>query len=97
MSVQQDLLREAAQKESLARDFDGYVKELADVFNGIPTTPERSAAVWKGQAADRYTAQGRQLHLEIVNLGESCAATARNLRRRAQQLREEAAQARESP
>jgi uncharacterized protein YukE len=48
--------------------------------------------VWKGQVADRHTAQARQLHHEITGLCDSCGATARNLRKRAQQLREEAAQ-----
>lgn len=93
MPVREDLLRQAAEKEAMAATFDQHARNLADVFTGIPITPGGSDAVWRGQAADRCTAQARQLHHEISDLRESCTATARNLRRRAQQLREEAARA----
>ncbi|MEW1837520.1 WXG100 family type VII secretion target [Nonomuraea angiospora] len=90
--TKQDLLREAMAKAALATSMDRYAEELASVFKAIPTSPEASNAFWKGPAADRYITRARQLEQEIRKLEEACTATARNLRRKAEQLRKAAAQ-----
>lgn len=92
LPTKQDLLREAMLKEALATRMDRHAEQLAAVFDDIPTSPTASSTYWKGPAAERYTAQARQLRQEISDLQQVCTATARNLRRRAEQLRSAAAQ-----
>ncbi|MFI6499903.1 hypothetical protein [Nonomuraea typhae] len=91
MPVRRELLREAAEKEALATTFAKYAGTLAGTFTGIPTKPGDSESFWKGPAAERYLAHAVRLKGEIGELEGSCLATAENLRRRAQRLREEAA------
>ncbi|MET8986958.1 hypothetical protein ABZW49_16040 [Nonomuraea wenchangensis] len=91
MPVKHQLLREAAEKEALAVTFIKYAKTLADVFDGIPLEPRASEPFWKGPAAERYLMNAAQLKRQMGNLESNCMATADNLRRRARQLREEAA------
>ncbi|GAA3257582.1 hypothetical protein [Nonomuraea helvata] len=92
MPIKHQLLREAAEKEALATTFIRYAKTLADVFAGIPSERSGSESFWKGPAADRYLTHAVQLRRQMANLENGCLATAENLRRRARQLREEAAQ-----
>ncbi|SDK44686.1 hypothetical protein [Nonomuraea jiangxiensis] len=93
MPIKHQLLREAAEKEALADTFTRYAKTLAVVFDGIPAQQRGGESYWKGPAAERYQAHAVQLRSQIGNLETGCLATAENLRRRARQLREEAAQA----
>jgi uncharacterized protein YukE len=92
MPVRHQLLREAAEKEALATTFARYARTLADTFAGIPSKPGDSEPFWKGPAAERYLAHAIGLKREMRELQSSCLTTADNLRRRAQQLRAEAAQ-----
>ncbi|WP_101789164.1 hypothetical protein [Nonomuraea indica] len=92
MPVRHQLLREAAEKEALASTFIRYARTLADTFNGIPSKPSDSEPLWKGPASERYLANAVRLRREMSELENSCLSTAENLRRRARQLREEAAQ-----
>ncbi|WP_336216544.1 WXG100 family type VII secretion target [Nonomuraea sp. LPB2021202275-12-8] len=92
MAAKEQLLREAAEKESLASTFDGYAKRVADTFDGVPSRPDQSDPFWKGASADRYLADAIRLKREMGDLEGSCQATAAALRRRAEQLRKEAAQ-----
>jgi uncharacterized protein YukE len=92
MPSKQELLQQAAKKEALAATFDRYIQDLGLVFDRIPTTPARNHATWRGPAADRFTQTAANLNREMDELGESCQATARNLRRQAAQLRTQAAE-----
>lgn len=92
MPVRHQLLREAAEKEALATTFTRYASNLADTFVGIPSQPSDSESFWKGPAAERYLADVLRLKREMSELESACLATAENLRRRAKQLRTEAAQ-----
>ncbi|QFY12918.1 hypothetical protein GBF35_45870 [Nonomuraea phyllanthi] len=92
MPVKHQLLREAAEKEALASTFTTYARTLADAFDGIPSRPGDSEPFWKGPAAERYLATAVRLRRDMNELESSCLATAENLRRRAEQLRKEAAQ-----
>ncbi|MET7338957.1 hypothetical protein [Nonomuraea sp. NPDC005650] len=92
MPVKHQLLRDADEKEALASTFTRYARSLADTFQGIPSKPSDSELFWKGPAAERYLAHAVRLKREMNELENSCLATAANLRRRAQQLRAEAAQ-----
>ncbi|MBB6345210.1 uncharacterized protein YukE [Nonomuraea muscovyensis] len=92
MPIRHQLLREAAEKEALASTFMKYAKTLADTFHGIPSKPNESETFWKGPAAERYLSNAVRLKREMSELEDSCLATAENLRRRARQLRAEAAQ-----
>ncbi|MFB4283156.1 hypothetical protein ACBJ59_48195 [Nonomuraea sp. MTCD27] len=92
MPTRDQLLREAAEKESLASTFAGCARSLAETFDGIPARPSDSDPFWKGAAADRYLADAVRLRREMADLESSCLATAEALRRRAEQLRKEAAQ-----
>jgi len=91
MPVRHQLLREAAEKEALATTFARYARTLPDAFASIPSKPSQSVPFWKGPAAERYLAHAVRLEREMRELESSCLATADNLRRRAQQLRTEAA------
>ncbi|MEU4573625.1 hypothetical protein [Nonomuraea sp. NPDC023979] len=91
MPVKHQLLREAAEKETLASTFTRYAKTLAETFDGIPAKPGDSESFWKGPAAERYLTQTARLRRELAELENSCLATAENLRRRAKQLRDDAA------
>lgn len=92
MPVKHQLLREAAEKEALASTFTRYARFLAHTFDGIPMAPGASESFWKGPAAELYLAHATRLRREMADLENSCLATAENLRHRAKQLREEAAQ-----
>jgi uncharacterized protein YukE len=92
MPIKHQLLREAAEKEALASTFMRHARTLANAFEGIPSKPGDSESFWKGPAAERYLANAVRLRREMNELESSCLATAENLRRRAKQLREEAAQ-----
>lgn len=92
MPIRHQLLREAAEKEVLASTFTRYARSLADTFRGIPSQPSDSELFWKGPAAERYLANAVRLRRELSELEEACLATAEKLRRRAKQLRVEAAQ-----
>jgi uncharacterized protein YukE len=92
MPVKHQLLREAAEKEALASTFTRYARNLADTFEGIPSKPGDTELFWKGPAGERYLANAVRLRREMSELEDSCLATAENLRRRAKQLRAEAAQ-----
>ncbi|WP_113705651.1 hypothetical protein [Nonomuraea lactucae] len=92
MPIRHQLLREAAEKEALASTFTRYAKTLADAFNGIPEKPSDSEPFWKGPASEQYLTHAVRLRREMSDLENSCLTTAENLRRRARQLREEAAQ-----
>lgn len=91
LPTKQELLREAMLKEALAVRMDRHAEQLAAVFKDIPTSPEASSTYWKGPAAEKYTAQARRLRQEISDLEQVCTITARNLRRKAEQLRSAAA------
>jgi uncharacterized protein YukE len=91
MPVKSQLLREAEEKEALAATFTRYARTLADAFDGIPSAHSGSESFWKGPAAERYLTQANQLRRQMTDLENGCLATAENLRRRAKQLREEAA------
>ncbi|MEV4225360.1 hypothetical protein [Nonomuraea sp. NPDC049725] len=91
MPVKHQLLREAAEKEALASTLVRYARTLADTFDGIPAKPGDSKPFWEGQAAERYLTHAARLRRELAELENSCLATAENLRRRAKQLREDAA------
>ncbi|MEV4015700.1 hypothetical protein AB0J35_34880 [Nonomuraea angiospora] len=92
MPSREQLLREAAEKEVLASTFTQYARNLAETFDGIPSRPGDSEPFWKGPAAERYLANAVRLRREMSELENSCLATAETLRRRAEQLRKEAAQ-----
>ncbi|MDA0634516.1 hypothetical protein OUY22_13915 [Nonomuraea sp. MCN248] len=85
------MLREAMAKAALADRMERYARQLAIVFEGVPTNQEASNLTWKGPAADDFTARANRLKQETRELEQACVATARNLRRRADQLREAAA------
>lgn len=87
------LLQQADEAEALAIQFDRHAQQLGQVFTCIPTTPEEGEETWTGPAADRFTAQAQSLGRDIDELIESCMATARILRRRAEHLRLEAERA----
>ena len=91
MATKHQLLREAADKESLAAAFTRYARGLAGAFDGIPARPADCESYWKGPAAERYTLQVVRLRRELADLEDSCLATADNLRRRAATLRATAA------
>ncbi|MGP4097164.1 WXG100 family type VII secretion target [Nonomuraea sp. KM90] len=92
MPIKHQLLREAEEKEALATTFTRYAKMLANVFDGIPSQQNGSESYWQGPAAERYRGHAVQLRSHMGDLENGCLATADNLRRRAKQLREEAAQ-----
>ncbi|MFC5823904.1 hypothetical protein [Nonomuraea insulae] len=92
MPTRPELLREAAEKETLAAAFMRYARGLSDVFAGIPSKPADVGPYWMGPAAQRYLTQALRLRHEMDELEDSCVATAENLRHRAGRLREEAAQ-----
>jgi hypothetical protein len=85
-------LRMAHEKEALAANFETHAKRLGTTFADIPTNPGQSNGYWKGPAADRYVEHARRLRRELDELAESCLATARNLRRQAALLRQQANQ-----
>ncbi|SEH04124.1 hypothetical protein SAMN05444920_1632 [Nonomuraea solani] len=89
---QSELLRQAAEKELLARTLLRYADELGNVFSGMLARPQGVDAFWKGPAAGRFTSQAAQLHREMGVLRESCTSTAERLRKQAQLARTEAAQ-----
>ncbi|MEV4806324.1 hypothetical protein AB0K18_40550 [Nonomuraea sp. NPDC049421] len=91
MATKHQLLREAADKESLAAAFMRYARGLAGAFDGIPARPGDCESYWTGPAAQRYLTQVVRLRREVADLEDSCLATADNLRRRAASLRAAAA------
>jgi uncharacterized protein YukE len=91
VTTRQQLLREAAAKEALASAFTRYARGLADAFDGIPSRQGEFAPFWKGPSVERYLAHAVRLRREMGELEDSCLATADNLRRRAKQLRQDAA------
>ncbi|MFI7452746.1 hypothetical protein ACIBQX_35015 [Nonomuraea sp. NPDC049714] len=91
MPVKHQLLREADEKEALASTFTRYARTLAEAFEGIPSKPGDSESYWKGPASERYLTHAVRLRREMSDLENSCLTTAENLRRRARQLREDAA------
>lgn len=92
MPLRHELLREAAEKEALASTFATYARTLTGACDGIPSRPGETGSFWKGPAADRFLADAIRLRRELRELESSCLATAENLRRRAERLREAAAQ-----
>jgi uncharacterized protein YukE len=92
MATREQLLRDAAEKESLASTFAGFAERLMDTFDGVPLRPSDSDPFWKGASAERYLADAIRLRREMSELESSCQATAVALRRRADQLRKDAAQ-----
>ncbi|WP_326628032.1 hypothetical protein OIE67_33555 [Nonomuraea fuscirosea] len=92
MLTKHQLLRDAAEKESLAAAFTRYARGLAEAFDGIPVEPGDCEPYWTGPAAQRFLTRARSLRRELGELEDSCLATAENLRDRAGRLREEAAQ-----
>jgi hypothetical protein len=90
-SRRQELLRMAHEKESLAATFEAHAQRLGITFSDIPTGQGQTNSYWKGPAADRYTQHARQLRRELDELTESCLATARNLRRNAMLMKQQAA------
>lgn len=91
------LLHQAVEKEVLAAAFDSYATLLGTALRDIPVSPEARNAFWTGPAAERYTGQARQVERELAELREDCMATAVRLRKRAAQLREEAARPPDAP
>ncbi|WP_043627680.1 hypothetical protein [Nonomuraea candida] len=91
MPTKDQLLREAAEKESLAAAFMRYARALPQAFEGLPAGPGDCAPFWTGPAAERFLTQALRSRREVAELAEACLATAENLRRRAGRLREEAA------
>lgn len=91
MPTREHLLREAAEKELLASTFAGFARSIAATFDGIPSRPGESEAIWRGAVADRYLTDAVRLKREIADLEGSCLATAEALRRRAEQFRKTAA------
>lgn len=89
--TRRQLLHQATEKERLAAAFEKYAKSLEEVFADIPTTPEASAGIWIGPAAERYTGRAHRMKGDLKELREDCTATAARLRERASRLREEAA------
>jgi len=81
----------AHEKESLAATFEALAQRLGVTFSDIPTSQGQSRGYWKGPAADRYIQHARQLRRELDELTESCLATARNLRRNAMLMKQQAA------
>ncbi|MCF6472364.1 hypothetical protein FAF44_28805 [Nonomuraea sp. MG754425] len=93
MPTRDQLLRAAADKESLAAAFQRYARALPEAFEGIPSGPVECEPYWRGPAAQRYLTQVLRLRRELDDLEDACLATAENLRRRARRLREDAARA----
>ncbi|TDD34093.1 hypothetical protein E1286_41280 [Nonomuraea terrae] len=91
MREKQQLLREAADKESLATALTRYAKGLSDAFEGVPSRPEEYDPFWTGPSAGRHLARTQRVRREMADLVDACLITAENLRRRAQRLRETAA------
>lgn len=85
------LIQQAEESDVLAEQFERYARQLSQVFTQIPTTQDESGEIWAGPAAGRFTAQARTLAHGLDELRDSCTITARNLRRRAEHLRAEAA------
>ncbi|GAA0973229.1 hypothetical protein GCM10009555_027780 [Acrocarpospora macrocephala] len=84
------VLQQAAEVEALAVVFDRYAAQLAETFQRIPTARGESMRYWTGPAALRFADQSRVLDNGIGELVHACQTTARNLRRRAGQLRDSA-------
>ncbi|GIH26338.1 hypothetical protein Aph01nite_46480 [Acrocarpospora phusangensis] len=84
-------LRWAAEHMALAETLEAHAGQLESVFKGVPLTTGESGPYWTGPAASRFADQAKQLDGGLDELIESCRATARNLRRRAEQLRTSAA------
>ncbi|TMR24394.1 hypothetical protein ETD86_04480 [Nonomuraea turkmeniaca] len=91
MTTKQQLLRDAAAKEALASAFTRYAKGLVDAFDGIPARHGEFEGFWRGPSVERYLSHAVRLRREMGELEDSCLATADNLRRRARQLRQDAA------
>lgn len=89
---QNQLLRQAAEKELLATKLMNYAEALNGVFAGMLVRPESVDMFWKGPAAGRFTTHALQMQREISQLKESCTTTAERLRKQAQLARAEAAQ-----
>ncbi|MEV4548667.1 hypothetical protein [Nonomuraea wenchangensis] len=86
------LLRQAADKETLATTLTRYAEALEEVFVGTLANPQTVEAFWKGPAAGRFNTQAAQLRREVELLRESCTSTADRLRKQAELLRKEATQ-----
>ncbi|PZG00036.1 hypothetical protein, partial [Nonomuraea aridisoli] len=80
MREKHELLREAADKESLAAALTRYAKALSDAFEGLPSRPEEYTPFWTGPSADRHLARSLRIRREIADLSESCLTTAETLR-----------------
>jgi uncharacterized protein YukE len=92
MPTRDQLLRAAAEKESLAAMFTRYARALPEALEGIPAGQGDHAAFWTGPAAERYLAQALRVRRELAELADACLETAENLRRRARRLRQDAAE-----
>ncbi|GAA1703774.1 WXG100 family type VII secretion target [Nonomuraea bangladeshensis] len=93
MTSKHQLLRQAAEKESLASTFTRYARRLTGALDGVPAHPQECEAFWTGPAAERFAERAAGLRRELAELEDTCLATAENLRRRARRLREDAAAA----
>ncbi len=97
MTSKHQLLRQAAEKESLASTFTRYARRLTGALDGVPARPQECEAFWTGPAAERFAERAAVLRRELAELEDSCLATAESLRRRARRLREDAARVTERP
>jgi uncharacterized protein YukE len=92
MVSRDELRRQAGDKDLLAERFDGYAKDLATLFDRIKTGSVGGGPVWTGPAAQRFDHDAGQHRSDIERLVQQCHLAARNLRRAAQQLRQQAEQ-----
>ncbi|WP_440097665.1 hypothetical protein [Streptosporangium sp. H16] len=90
MSERAELLRLADEKELLADRFDGYVRNLTTLFDQIKTGSVHGERAWTGPAAQRFDHDVVRRRSDMDRLAEQCRIAARNLKRSALHLREQA-------
>ena len=88
MSSAAELRAEAARKDALARRFDAEARALPDVLQ--PVAARMGPDVWRGPAANAFTASLQRWRATLDGEAEALHAVARRLRARADELRAEA-------
>ncbi len=82
------LWAEAARKDDLARQFDAEARTLPALLD--PVVARMGPDVWRGPAADDFTATLHRWRASLDREAESLHAVARRLRLRADELRAQA-------
>ena len=82
------LRAEAARKDALAQHFDAEARDLPSVL--VPVVARMGPEVWRGPAADSFTASLHRWRSSIDGQAEALHGVARRLRAAAEELRAEA-------